>query len=123
MSEALERAGSCVPRSFLLKEKRREVKQVIAPDEPGVQAGSFDLRDRHLFCLEEVDQFAIGLDEIVFGSAGDPEKAKVGVFGVERRELLRVVEIVDRGAEAADPGELAGVCEADFETFQTAHRE
>ena len=29
---------------------------------------------------------------------------------------------MDGGAEAADPGELAGVGEADFETFQATHR-
>ena len=81
--------------SFLLKEKGREVNEVVAPDQPGVQAGSFNLRDRHLFCLEEVDQFAIGLDEIVLGSAGYPEKAEVGGFGVDRCQLLGVVEIVD----------------------------
>ena len=97
--------------------------QVVAPDQPCMQAGSFNLRDRHLFCLEEVDELAIGPDEIVFGSAGDPEEAEVGGFGVERRQLLGVVEIVDRGAEAADPGELAGVSEANFETFKAAHRE
>jgi hypothetical protein len=70
-------------RLFLLKEKRREVNEVVAPDQPGVEAGSFDLRHRHLFCLEEIDQLAIGLDEIVFGSASDPQKAKVGGFGFE----------------------------------------
>ena len=29
---------------------------------------------------------------------------------------------MDGGAEATDPGELSGVGETDFETFQPAHR-
>src|SRR5438270_10297029 len=99
------------PRSFLLEEERGEMNQVVAPHEPRVQAGSFNLRDRHLLCLEEIHRLAIGLDQIVFGTAGNPEKAQLGGLRIERRQLLGVVEIVARGAEPADPGELAGVSE------------
>ena len=108
---------------LLLEQERSEMNQVVAPDEPGVEAGSLNLRDRHLLCLEVLDEFAVGFDEIVFRAAGDPEKAKIGCLRVQRRQLLSVIEIVDRRTKAADPGELAGVGEADFEAFQATHRE
>ncbi len=49
-------------------------------------------------------------------------RRRLAVLG-SRDASFGVVEVVDRGAEAADPGELVGVGEADFETFKAAHRE
>ena len=60
---------------LLLEEQRCEIHKIVAPDQPGVQAGCFDLRDRHVLRFEEIDESPIWRDEIVFGSAGDPEKA------------------------------------------------
>jgi hypothetical protein len=48
---------------FLLEEKRSEVNQVIAPDHPSVEAGSFDRRDGHVLRLEEGNELAVGVDE------------------------------------------------------------
>ena len=81
--EQLARTRPRVWRLFLLEEKRGEVNQVVTPDQPCMKAWGFNLRDRHLFCLEEVDQFAIGLDERVLSAARDPEKAKVGGLWIE----------------------------------------
>jgi len=99
------------------------VDEVVAPDEGDVEAWGFDLCDGETFFFEEGDEFAVGLDESVFGAAGDPEELEVGGGGVECGELVHVVEVVDGGGEAANPGEFVGVVEAGVEGFQASHGE
>lgn len=117
--------------SFILKrtcrlvrfeQKWGEVAYVIAPDKPRVKARSFDGGDRHVLRLEPGNESAIRTHQSVFGSAGDPEKTKVGRLGVECAYLPVEVELLHCGTEAADPSESVGVSEADGEAFKSAHR-
>ena len=72
---------------YFCEEERGEVGEVVAPDHPVVHAGGFDDGDGHVFRLEKGDEVAVGLEQVVFGAAGDPEELEVGGLGVEVREF------------------------------------
>jgi hypothetical protein len=59
--------------SLLLEEQRREVNQVVAPDHPGVTPWGFDHGHRNLLLLQPCGEGAVGCDEVIVCTAGDPQ--------------------------------------------------
>src|SRR5258708_8456437 len=80
--------GGCVTGSgALCEEEWGELGEVAPPDHPGVGAGCFDGREVNVLGLEPVAELAVGLDQAVFGAAGDPKEVQLGVrFGIELGE-------------------------------------
>src|SRR5262249_42474068 len=108
----------------LLEEQGRELRQVAAPDHPGVGAGRLDVREADAFGREPLLQLAVRVDEAILGAAGDPEQAQLLVragteLGKNGIELLAQAA----GTEGADPGEAVQGVQADEERFGAAHRE
>src|ERR1035438_2495143 len=98
--------------SFAGEQQRREVDQVAAPDHPGVRAGSFDVGKRDVLRFQPRLEFTVVVDEVVAGSAGNPQRSQLrSLLGVERREGSRVVVKQSAGTEGPDIGELFDVAE------------
>ena len=116
--------SACATGRGLAEEEGGKIDQVAAPDHPGVGAGGFDAGVFDVFGGEPGAEFAIDVDEVVVGAAGNPEQAELpGGFGVERGEFLVEFFGDAAGAEGADPGKLIEGVQASQQGFGAAHGE
>src|SRR6266404_7576520 len=89
------------------EKQRTELRQIAAPDHPGVRAGSLDVHVLDIFGSQPGAELAIDLDQTVVGSARNPKQAQLltGLGGHRGKFYFKLVGDTS-GAESADPAKL-----------------
>src|SRR5689334_2411009 len=97
-------------RKQLPEQKLREFDEVAPPHKPRVLARRFNVHVANVFRGEPCPQRAVEPDQIVAGSAGDPEQSQLRISaGIQLWEIFPGIAPDARRTECADPGKFVQV--------------
>src|SRR6266853_4510858 len=106
------------------EKQRTELRQIAAPDHPGVRAGRLDVRVLDIFGCEPGAELTIDIDQSVFRSTSNPKQMKLlRGLGVHRGEFYVKCFSDASGTESADPGKFVQRIQTRQQGFRATHRE